>query len=192
MEVSPQMSRQELCQLGQSSGSQRPAVNSRGELLAPGASGTRPPAFKDVRLRDMARFKSMPSDADFVGEYRFYDVEQGQEIVAQLEQYVKELEDKQRELAPSYSAHQKAVLTLQKHREELMGKIKDLQKELVVLEEDIAAASAVARHSDQLYNRADNESKSVKERLNLAKTALDKKRKEEERETRPRVTVTPS
>ena len=181
MEVSPQMPPQELRQPGQSGGSQRSAVNSHGELLAPGASGTRPPASEDVRLRDMARFKSMPIDADFVGEYRFYDVDQGQEIVTQLEQYVTELEDKQHELALSRSEHHKTVRTLHKHSEELLGKIKELQKDLAVLEDDIAAASAVASHSDKFYNRADNECKSVKEKLNRAKTALDKKKTEKER-----------
>ena len=94
MEVSPQGPPQESCQPGQPSGLQRPAVNSRGELLAPGASGTRPPASKDVRLRDMARFNSIPIDADFIGEYQFYDAEQGQEVVTQLEQYAIELEAK--------------------------------------------------------------------------------------------------
>ena len=94
MEVSPQMPPQELRQLGQSGGSQRSAVSSHGELLAPGASGTRPPASKDVRLRDMARFNSIPIDADFIGEYQFYDAEQGQEVVTQLEQYAIELEAK--------------------------------------------------------------------------------------------------
>ena len=46
---------------------------------------------------------------------------------------------------------------LQRNREELVGRIDDLQKELVALKEDIATASEVASHSDQLCNKADSE-----------------------------------
>ena len=137
------------------------------EELPPGPPGGPDPSGR-ARPQDDERFRAMPRNADFTGEWQFFDSAQGERINDHLQSYLAILDEHESELQPWFFHHQTAVRRMEERREELVRQHEALQQELATVDEDMETLKKVAETTTQRYESLAQEIEAVRARKGRA------------------------